>query len=428
MHRQFVQAAVLLCFHGPALAAWPVVGTVYDSSDETQALCVSADNGNHWLVGETVNGMATNSRTYVRRHDGSTLSSPADLWAAPSSSDRLTSSAVSLPACAIGDGTRLEVSMKRDDSGFTNPTVENIVVHRTALTLADNPPELIDEDSLLTDIRKQSTIAIDNGLTDVFACWTIDDGNDDVRCRGRDTSSTAWSDGYVTFNDPTNKEEHPSVAIGGTTVPERVVAYHDATVGVIVRVFDNSNPMVEATPNDVDIGGVGALNVNWPHIIARDGVLHLVAWNTGVDELIYGTCAADCHENANWTTEIIDDVTPNVGDAAKHPQIAVDSDNRVFVAFNYDSATVGSSDERVMVTARCSPGDWSDTPEFVDNSGGREQLGGEGVAKGHPSFVYDESNDKLSVVFLYATTTVPVEFIGRWARKGTNATFTDLGC
>jgi hypothetical protein len=198
-----------------------------------------------------------------------------------------------------------------------------------------------------------------------------------------------------------------------------VVAYHTGT-GIKVRLFDQSN--VEDLPNDVALGGT--TNVDFPHLIEANGVLHVVAVNTATQALNYASCSANCNLDASWTRETIDDTTA-AGDGVAHPQVAVDSEGHVFVAFQHTPAGGGATAERVKVTAKCALNGWDDDGgELVDDTQDREQVGGNGGAKALPAFVFDAVNNRLSLTYVQAV--AAADRIGRWARKDAALAYADI--
>jgi hypothetical protein len=198
-----------------------------------------------------------------------------------------------------------------------------------------------------------------------------------------------------------------------------VVAYHTST-GIKVRLFDTANN--EDLPNDVALGGT--TNVNFPHIIDANGVLHVVAVNTATNQLNYATCSANCEVDASWARETIDDTTA-AGDQLAHPQIAVDGEGHVFVAFQHIPAGQGATAERVKVTAKCAVDGWdNDGGELIDNSQDREQIGGDSVFKALPAFVFEPIGYKLSVAYVQAVNAG--DRIGRWARKDAILAYNDI--
>ena len=408
---------------GPcAEGAWPVVITVFDDPNlPVESLGLAERNGEHWFVTEIWDAATSTGDVYVKRHiPGTGLTARADIGDDPLGVRRLVSGSHALPSIAIDTNTAANVSMKVDAVGY-GPTIENVAVNPVALTVVQNPPELIDDDAARTADRGRSWIAINEAMADVWSCWTDHDGNDDVYCRGRDTgqANLAFTEPILPLaTDPNVVEDHPTVALQPST-SRRVVAYHTST-GIKVRLFDQSN--VEDLPNTVALGGT--TNVDFPHLIEADGVLHVVAVNKATNVLNYATCAANCHQDANWARETIDDTTA-AGDGVAHPQVAVDESGHVFVAFQHTPAGGGASAERVKVTAKCAVNGWDDDGgELVDDTADREQVGGNGGAKGLPAFVYDATNNRLGVTFVQAVNAA--DRIGRWARKDATLAYSDI--
>lgn len=408
-----------------AHAQWPSTITVFnDPNLPVESLGLAERGGEHWFVAETWDDVALTGEVWVKRHvPGSGLTSRSDVGSDPGGVRRLLTAGVhALPSIAIDDGTALNLSMKTDGNGlaFAEPTIENVAVGPVSLAPVVNPPELIDDDLALTSDRGRSWIDIDATLGDVWSCWTYHGAtSDDVYCRARPTgmANLAWTDPILALaTDPADVEDHPSVALQAST-GRRVVAYHTPN-GIQVRLFDLT--MAEDLPNDVFLGSTA--NVNFPHLIDDDGVLHLIAVNTATDDLNYATCAIDCHIDANWSTETVDDL-PAGGIA--HPQIAVDGDGNVFVAFQHTPAAGTAADERVRVTAKCAVDGWDDGGgELVDDSESREQIGGNGGAKGLPAFLFDATNNRLSLAYVQAVG--GVDRVGRWARKDATLAHADI--
>jgi len=263
-------------------------------------------------------------------------------------------------------------------------------------------------------------------MADVWSCWTYHAAanDDDVYCRGRRTgqANLAWTEPILALATAAGVvEDHPSVAHQPST-GRRVVAYHTST-GIKVRLFDTAN--AEDGPNDVSLGATG--NVNFPHIVDAGGVLHVVAVNTATSELNYASCSLDCHRDVNWTTETIAAAAAAAaaGDQLAHPQLAVDGQGHVFVAFQHIPAGMGAAAERVKVTARCAVDGWDDDGgEPVDGSQGREQLGGHTVFKALPAFVFDAADNRLSAAYVQAVNAA--DRVGRWARKDAALAYGDI--
>lgn len=421
-HLTLICAGLLLALPTVVPAQWPSTITVFnDPNLPVESLGLADRNGEHWFVAELWDDVALTGYVFVKRHvPGVGLSARSSIWADPIGVDRLaTAGDHNLPSVAIADGTALNVSMKVDAVGY-GPTIENVAVFPNGLGIVLNPPELIDDESALTLDRGRSSIAIDDTMGDVWSCWTYHAATgDDVYCRGRVTgqANLVYTESILALaTDPAIVEDHPSVALQPST-GRRVVAYHTSN-GIVVRLFDTSN--VEDAPNDVLLGATG--NVDFPHLIDDAGVLHLVATNTATEALNYATCTLDCHIDANWSTDTIDDIPPG---STAHPQIAVDGVGHVFVAFQHIPSAGTATDERVRVTAKCGSNGWDDDGgELVDDSQSREQVGGNGGAKALPAFVYDEGNDRLSLTYVQAVG--GVDRVGRWARKDATLAYNDI--
>jgi hypothetical protein len=422
--RLLVGMLLALALSPRAEGAWPVVTTVFnDPNLPVESLGLAERNGEHWFVAEVWDDVALTGSVYVKRHTPLVgLTARADIGVDPAGVRRLLSGSHALPAIAIDSSTAANLSMKADAVGY-GPTIENVAVYPGGLAVVQNPPELIDDDAGLAADRGRSGIAIDESLADVWSCWTYHAGagNDDVYCRGRDTgqANLAWVDPILALaTDPLAIEDHPTVALQPST-SRLVVAYHTDS-GIKVRLFDLSNN--EDLPNDVSLGGTA--NVDFPHLIEADGVLHVVAVNTATQELNYASCSAGCNVNANWTRETIDDTTA-AGDSVAHPQVAVDADGHVFVAFQHTPAGAGATAERVKVTAKCAFAGWDDDGgELVDDTADREQVGGNGGAKALPAFVYDSTHNRLGVTYVQAV--AAADRIGRWARKDAALAYGDI--
>jgi hypothetical protein len=425
--RRRVLSLALLCVlvAGPrAHAAWPVVITVFnDPNLPVESLGLTERGGEHWFVAEVWDDVTSTGSVYTKRHTPAAgLGARADIGVDPGGARRLVSGSHALPAIAIDSNTAAVVSMKVDAVGY-GPTTENVAVNPVSLAVVQNPPALIDDNAALGADRGRSWIAINMAMNDVWSCWTYHASatNDDVYCRARPTgqANLTWVDPILALaTDPNIIEDHPSVALQPST-SRRVVAYHTST-GIKVRLFDQSN--VEDTPNDVALGGTS--NVDFPHLIEANGVLHVVAVNTATRVLNYASCAANCHINANWTRETIDDTTA-AGESVAHPQVAVDDEGHVFVAFQHTPAAGGATAERVKVTAKCAVDGWdNDGGELVDDTADREQVGGNGGAKGLPAFVYDATHNRLGVTYVQAA--AAADRIGRWARKDAALAYSDI--
>ena len=142
------------------------------------------------------------------------------------------------------------------------------------------------------------------------------------------------------------------------------------------------------------------------------------------NEIKYASCNTNCNLDANWTRETIDDITVG-NDEVHHPQIAVDNQGNVFVAFQYKPEGQGDGAERVKVTARCAVDGWdNDGGEYVDDTQGREQIGGHLVFKALPAFVFDDVNNRLSVTFVQGVG--GIDRVGRWARKDATIAYNDI--
>lgn len=412
-----------LAFGPPAEGAWPVVTTVFDDPNlPVESLGLAERNGEHWFVAEIWDDVAQTGNVYVKRQVPVIgFGARSNIGVDPGGVRRLlTVDSHALPAIAIDTNTAANVSMKADAVGY-GPTIENVAVNPIALTVVQNPPELIDDDAARGSDRGRSWIAINEAMADVWSCWTYHNATDDVYCRGRSTgqANLTWSAPILALaTDPNVTEDHPSVALQPST-SRRVVAYHTST-GIKVRLFNLSN--VEDLPNDVALGGTA--NVDFPHLIEANGVLHVVAVNTATQVLNYASCAANCNLNANWTREAVDDTTA-LGDSVAHPQVAVDDEGHVFVAFQHTPAGGGASAERVKVTAKCALDGWDNGGgELVDSSADREQVGGNGGAKALPAFVYDATHNRLGVTYVQAV--AAADRIGRWARKDAALAYSDI--
>ena len=388
-----------------------------------ESLGLTHRDGRHWFVAEIWDDSAQTGQVYVKRHvPGFGFSARSNVGNDPLGADRLTTpDRHALPSIAIDVNTGLNLSMQTDVSGY-GPTIENVTVFPGSLAPVVNPPHLIDDDSGLIEDRGRSWIAINDALGDVWSCWTYHTPtDDDVYCRGRQTglANLVWTESILPLaTTPMVTEDHPSVAIQ-TTTARRVVAYHSDT-GIKVRLFDTSN--TEDLPNDVALGGT--TQVDFPHLIDANGVLHVVALHKADEEIKYATCSADCHIDANWSRETIDDINAG-GDSLAHPQVAVDAAGNVFVAFQHIPAGLGNVDERVKVTAKCATDGWdNDGGELIDGTQGREQIGGHTVFKALPAFVYDDTNDRLGVTYVQGVG--GVDRIGRWARKDAPLAFSDI--
>lgn len=415
-----ILAAAAALAPAPLGAAWPTVTTVFNDPDfPVDTIGVATRDDKHWFVAEIFDDTAgvETGRVYVKRHEpGVGLSARFDIGSGAATGDRLTTlGRHALPSLAIDSGSQLNLSMQVDQAGW-GPTIENTVVLPALLTLFADPPALIDDDSSLTLDRGRSWIAGNTAMGTLWSCWTYHDtvNKDDVYCRGR-TGST-WSEPILALATGSGTEDHPSVTLQEST-SRRVVAYHTDD-GIVVRLFDASN--VEDLPNDVSLG---TGKIDFPHIVEHDGTLHLVAVHKDNNTLHYASCREDCHDHDSWKPEEIDDITA-AGDEVKHPQIAVDGEGHVFVAFQRTPSGAPVADERVVVTARCHFDDWdNDGGELVDDSSGREQVGGHSVFKGLPSFVWSPGRNLLSVVFVQAGTG---SRIARWARKDASLAYTDI--
>lgn len=413
---------IVLALVPRAEAAWPVTSTVFDDPNlPVESLGLAERGGEHWFVAETWDDITLTGQVYVKRHiPGVGFGARSNVGQDPAGVRRL-STGHALPSIAIDSNTAANISMKADAPGY-GPTIENVAVGPVNLTPVQNPPELIDDDATLVSDRGRSWIAIDEALGDVWSCWTYHDAlSDDVYCRGRNTGqiNLPWVDPILPLaTDPAVTEDHPSVALQAST-SRRVVAYHTAT-GIKVRLFDLSN--VEDLPNDVALGGTS--NVDFPHLIESNGVLHVVAVNTLTQQLNYASCSANCNLDASWSKETLDDTTA-AGDGVAHPQVAVDGTSNVFVAFQHRPAAGGAADERVKVTAKCAIGGWDDDGgELVDDTQNREQVGGNGTAKALPAFLFDATNNRLGVTYVQAVG--GVDRVGRWARKDAALAFADI--
>ena len=407
---------------GPLLAAWPSVITVFDDPNfPIDTIGVATRDGKHWFVAENWDdtvGVQT-GKVFAKRHiPGIGLTGRSPIGGSPATGDRLTTlDKHALPSLAIDINTKLNLSMQVDQAGW-GPTIENTLVNPVTRTLFTDPPLLIDDDSARTQDRGRSWIAVNNAMSTVWSCWTYHDpvNQDDVYCRGRATGSPTWNESVLALATGPGTEDHPSVALQPST-SRRVVAYH-SNDGIIVRLFDSAN--AEDLPNDV---ALGTSQVDFPHLVEHDGNLHLVAVHKTDNEIKYATCSSACNRHASWATETIDDIAVP-GDEIKHPQIAVDAEGRVFVAFQHTPSGMGAANERVLVTAKCGTGGWDNNGgELIDDSSGREQLGGHLVFKGLPAFVWDSGNDRLSVVFVQAGTG---DRIARWARKDASLAYNDI--
>jgi len=422
---------LLLSISG-AWGAWPYTTTVFDDPVlPVDSIGVTHRYGEHWFVAEVWNDAPAvlSGQVYVKHHiPGVGFSARTNVGNDPFGVDRLaTADRHALPSIAVDSNSAVILSMQRDMVGY-GPTIENVAVYPGSLALALNPSSLIDDDSTRTSDRGRSWIAINDVLGDVWSCWTYHktSTNDDVYCRGRRTglAHLTWTEPILALATTAAIEDHPSVAIQ-TTTARRVVAYHTET-GIKVRLFDASNN--EDTPNDVSLGTT--TYVDFPHIIDANGVLHAVAIHKDndpntEDEIKYATCSVNCHIDANWAKESIDDIIVTSGDSIAHPQVAVDAAAHVFVAFQHTPAGLGAAKERVKVTAKCATGGWdNDGGELVDDSQGREQVGGHLVLKALPAFVFDDTNSRLSVTYVQAVG--GVDRIGRWARKDTTLAYTDI--
>jgi hypothetical protein len=406
-------------------AAWPNTLTVFDDPLlPVESIGVTQRGGEHWFVAEIWNEdpAVLSGQIYLKRHiPGVGLSARSNVGNDPGGVDRLaTPGRHALPSIAIDSNTAVNLSMQADAVGF-GPTIENVAVNPVTLAPALNPPNLIDDDSSRTADRGRSGIAINETLGDVWSCWTYHKpGDDDVYCRGRQTgqANLTWTEPILPLATTAVIEDHPSVALQ-TAAARRVVAYHTAS-GIKVRLFDSSN--TEDQPNDVSLGGTG--DVDFPHLVDANGVLHVVAAHKVDNTIQYATCSVGCHVNANWSRETLDDITV-LGDEVAHPQVAVDTAGHVFVAFQHTPAGQGTTEERVKVTARCATGGWdNDGGELIDDTQGREQLGGHSVFKALPAFVPDDTHNRLSVAYVQAVG--GADRLGRWARKDATLAFNDI--
>ncbi|QRN95874.1 hypothetical protein JRI60_43665 [Archangium violaceum] len=164
--------------------------------------------------------------------------------------------------------------------------------------------------------------------------------------------------------------------------------------------------------------------MDFPHLTDANGVLHVVAVHKVDKTIRYATCSANCHVDANWIRETIDDTTA-VGDQVAHPQVAVDADGHVFVALQHIPAGQGVVAQRVKVTARCATDGWdNDGGDPIDDTQGREQIGGHLVSKALPAFVLDDTNNQRSTVYVQAVGAA--DRIGRWAQEDATVAFNDI--
>lgn len=415
-----------LLLSAPAVwAAWPTTLTVFDDPLlPVESIGVAQHGGEHWFVAELWDDdpAVRSGQVYLRRHTpGVGLSALSNVGNDPGGFDRLdTPGRHALPSIAMGSNSAVNLSMQADALGF-GPTIENPVVNSVTGRLVLNPPRFIDDDSARTADRGRSGIAINDVLGQVWSCWTYHKpGNDDVYCRGRQSGPMgfSWPEPILALATTAVIEDHPSVALQSSTA-RRVVAYHTST-GIKVRLFDSSN--TEDGSNDVALGGTA--NVNFPHLIDVNGVLHTVAVHTVNQTLQYATCSANCHVNANWSRETLDDTTAQ-GDQVAHPQVAVDAAGHVFVAFQHTPAGQGAAGERVKVTAKCATDGWdNDGGVPIDDTEEREQLGGHLMAKALPAFVFDDTHNQLSVTYVQAVSGTPR--LGRWAQEEATTAFNDI--
>jgi hypothetical protein len=79
----------------------------------------------------------------------------------------------------------------------------------------------------------------------------------------------------------------------------------------------------------------------------------------------------------------------------------------------------------VKVTAKCASGGWdNDGGELIDDSRGREQIGGHMLSKAVPAFGIDRFTNMLSVA--YVQDIGLVDRVGRWARKDATLAYDDI--
>ena len=416
--------AVFLLPISSAYAQWPSTMTAFnDPNRDVDSIGIAHRNGEYWFVTELWGAAANTGQVYVKRFvPGSGFSARSNIGVDLAGVDRLaTVDRHALPSLAIDQNTALNISMQRDAVGY-GPTIEDVAVNPVTLVPALNPPNLIDDDAARTLDRGRSWISVNEAMGDVWSCWTYHQAanNDDVYCRGRLTgqANLTWTAPILALATTAGViEDHPSVVHQPSTA-RRVVAYHSDT-GIKVRLFDTANN--EDLPNDVALGGT--TQVDFPHLIDANGVLHAVALHKADNQIKYATCNTNCRLDASWSRETIDDTTA-VGDQIAHPQVAVDGEGHVFVAFQHIPSGLGVADERVKVTAKCATGGWDDDGgELIDDSQGREEVGGHLVTKALPAFLFGATENRLSVTYVQDAAG---KRLGRWARKDAGLAFSDI--
>jgi hypothetical protein len=420
-------AAQIVLSASSAWGAWPELMTVARHPVwRVESLGAIQHEDAHWFVMEFWDGDAQTGHVFVRRHTATEgLSLATNIGDDPAGFDRLVTPGVrAAPSIAVDADAGVLISMKRNEPGY-DTTIEESVVDPQQLQLVLNPPNLIDDENLRLGPRGNSWIAVNDILGDVWSCWTYhtETDDDDLYCRGRRTGAAGltWTEGILPLaTAPQSIEDHPSVVIQ-TAIGRRVVAYHSAAVGVKVRLFDLANN--EDLPNNVALGGVR--QVNFPHIaVDANDVLHVVAVDVARNRILYATCSINCHRNANWSRELIDDIGV-AGDRMSSPQVAVDVAGHVYVAFQHTPAGQPDRSERVKVTAKCASGGWdNDGGELIDDSRGREQIGGHMLSKAVPAFGIDRFTNMLSVA--YVQDIGLVDRVGRWARKDATLAYDDI--
>ena len=404
-----------------AQSVWNV-HTIYNKSGrDVAAITQVAEGGEIFVAAQLTDGVE--SRLYLKKWDVAlgALSSRINISNDVLGNPRLdtTGGEQYLPSLAIDTGTDLLVSTKADAVGF-GPTIENPVLGRTfPFPYADDPPLFIDDDSGVGSIqkRKHSSLAVNATADTAFACWTVDDGNDDTYCRSRSLTSTVWSNPTFALGATAAVEEHVAVEVldDGT----RVAIFADGSAHGVADSTNLSVHFFDASDTALGSAELGETRSNWPHLVREGDVLHATWLNTAQDEITYGTCdtaALDCTSAMNWTVELIN----NIPNDAAYPQIAVDEYGHVYVAFTHTS---GVGDQRVIVTARCSANDWQG--ETVDGSEGQENLGGEHVRHAYPAIAYEATAEKISVVY-GRQNLATLEIDGVRAGQDTNNFFTAM--
>ncbi|MEL6347386.1 MAG: hypothetical protein AAFV53_30000 [Myxococcota bacterium] len=371
---------------------WTVNSIFNPSGEDLVAIAMVTVDSDHFFVAQ-LEDSAGASRLYFKKRDNiHGLSSRIDLSLDGSGVPRLDTTGMEqyLPTLAVDSGSRVLIANKVDGVGF-GPTIENPILPRTApFNLIDAPPELIDADATLTPRRKHTSLAVNSTAGTVFACFTVDDGGDDIYCNDRGMASTSWPSIPWALATSANVEEHATVAVLDDDT--RVIMYADGTGGadttnIKVEFYDGSNTLIGT---GVELGNT---NSNWPHLTRDGDVLHAVWANTGTDTLWYTTCdtrLSSC-DSSGWLTP--EQIT-NIPNAGAYPQIIVDDNDDIFVAFTHTS---GAGDERVAVSTRCAAGSWDGVT--IDNSQSTENLGGQHRRHAYPAFSFNDATGNIIAAY-----------------------------